>query len=503
MSQETSQNPSDERNIRLQKVEEWQNRGHDPFTPRANTPRTVFSQEITETFKKDGAAEGTLAGRIMLKRDFGKAAFATIKDEEGSVQIYFKKDVLGDDMFNDYKLLDLGDIISVTGKMFLTQKGEPTLEVATFQILTKAVRPLPEKFHGLEDIETRYRKRYIDLITNDHVKESFILRSKLTYTIRDHLAKKGFLEVETPMLHPIPGGAAARPFITHHNALNTELYLRIAPELYLKRLVVGGMHKVFEINRNFRNEGVDATHNPEFTMLELYEAYSDCRGMIDLFYDAIKACALEIKGTTKISYQGVEADLGQWKEISYSDALREKGVDPDKITTRGQALQLAEKYDIDVTKDMGIWGILAEVFDLLVADHIIAPTVVFDYPSEISPLSKRKPENPDLAERFEAYAFGMEICNGFSELNNPITQKQVFEDQVKRKDNGDDEAMGFDADYIEALEQGLPPTGGIGIGIDRMTMIFIDSPVIRDVILFPTMKPRDQKNTPKEEKDSE
>ncbi|MGL5955248.1 MAG: lysine--tRNA ligase [Brevinema sp.] len=484
---------SEEYHIRLQKMQALQELGQDPYTPRANTPRTTFSQDLLTAFAKDGTAQGTIAGRIMLKRDFGKAAFAVLRDEQGEIQVYFKKDILGEDLFEIYKLLDLGDIISATGSMFLTQKGEATLELSNFQILTKALSPLPEKFHGLEDIETRYRKRYLDLIANTHVKESFIIRSQLVHTIRDYLSNHGFLEVETPMMHPIPGGAAARPFITHHNALDTELYLRIAPELYLKRLVVGGMHKVFEINRNFRNEGVDTTHNPEFTMLEIYEAYSDWRGMVDLFIALVQDLALKLNNTTVLTYQDKTIDLGQWKELSYSDALREKGIDPDKITTREEAVKIAERYHIEVNNDMGRWGIFAELFDLLVSDYIVEPTVIYDYPAEISPLSKRCPENPDIAERFEAYAFGMELCNGFSELNNPLTQCQVFEDQTKRKSNGNEEAMGFDEDYISALEQGLPPTGGIGIGIDRLTMIFIDTASIRDVILFPAMKINNEK----------
>ncbi|MGL4677019.1 MAG: lysine--tRNA ligase [Brevinema sp.] len=479
---------SEEYYIRLKKMQTLQELGHDPYTPRAKTPRNIFSQELLTTFVSKGEAQGTIAGRIMLKRDFGKAAFAVLHDEQGEIQVYFKTDVLGDNLFEIYKLLDLGDIISATGKIFLTQKGEATLELSDFQILTKALNPLPEKFHGLEDIETRYRKRYLDLITNNHVKESFIIRSRLVHIIRDSLSQQGFLEVETPMMHPTPGGAIARPFITHHNTLNTELYLRIAPELYLKRLVVGGMHKVFEINRNFRNEGIDTTHNPEFTMLELYDAYSDWRGMVDLFVKLVQDIALKLNNTTILTYQGKTVDLAQWKELSYSDALREKGIDPDNITTREEAVKIAQQYDVKITNDMGRWGILAELFDLLVADDIIEPTVIYDYPAEISPLSKRYPENEEIAERFEAYAFGIEICNGFSELNNPLTQRQVFEDQAKQKNNGNEETMGFDEDYIVALEQGLPPTGGIGIGIDRLTMLFVDTLSIRDVILFPAMK---------------
>lgn len=490
MSQETVHHSSDERSIRLQKLEEWKNLGVDPFTPRATTPRNKFSKELIDLFEQnpESIVEGTVAGRIMLKRDFGKAAFASLQDEEGTIQVYFKKDVLGEDLFEQYKILDLGDIISATGKMFLTKKGEPTLELTKFEILTKSLRPLPEKFHGLEDIETRYRKRYLDLITNQNVKKDFIIRSQLIHIIRDFLAQKGFLEVETPMMHTLAGGAAAKPFITHHNALNMELYLRIAPELYLKRLVIGGMHKVFEINRNFRNEGIDSTHNPEFTMLELYEAYSDWRGVADLFKEIISAVAIGVKGTTKITYQGTEVDIANWKEISYSDALREKGIDPEIFDTREKALTKAKEHGLEISDNLGRWGILAELFDHLIADYITEPTIVFDYPAEISPLSKRKPENIELAERFEAYAFGMELSNGFSELNDPLTQKAVFEDQINKKQDGDEEAMPYDEDYIEALEQGLPPTGGIGIGIDRLTMIFIDSASIRDVILFPTMK---------------
>lgn len=480
---------SEEYQIRLQKMEQLQALGHDPYTPRASKERTILSQDLIAKFTDpETTVEGTVAGRVMLKRDFGKAAFITIRDEQGDIQIYLKKDILGENIFEIYKLLDLGDIISVGGKMFFTQKGEPTLEVHHFQILTKALAPLPEKFHGLEDIETRYRKRYTDLIVNPDVRKKFEIRSLLVQHLRNHLSGKGFLEVDTPILQVIHGGALAKPFITHHNALDMELYLRIAPELFLKRLVIGGMHKVYEVSRNFRNEGIDTTHNPEFTQVEIYEAYSDWRGMADLFVELMETISLKLYNTTNISYQGQSVDISKWKEQSYSDALREKGIDPDKILTREEAVKVAEQYNIEVTSDMGRWGIFAELFDLLIADNIMEPTIIYDYPAEISPLSKRHPNNPDIAERFEAYAFGMEVCNGFSELNNPLTQQQVFADQVKRKDNGDEETMGYDDDYIQALEQGLPPTGGIGIGIDRLSMIFIDTPSIRDVILFPTMK---------------
>lgn len=480
-----------EREVRIQKLNLWQSHGVDPFTPRASEPRTAFSADIIKAFEANEAAppKGTLYGRIMLHRAFGKAAFMTIRDEQGLIQIYLKQDEIGEKTFEQYKLLDLGDFISVSGEMFRTKHGEPTLKVTGFQLLSKALRPLPEKFHGLEDIETRYRKRYLDLLSHPEVKDNFILRSNLIFEIRNYLVnQRNFLEVETPMMHTIAGGAAARPFVTHHNALDMPLFLRIAPELFLKRLVVGGMHRVFEINRSFRNEGIDTTHNPEFTMIELYEAFSDWRGMADLFKDLFKHLALTLKGTTKISYQGVEADVANWHEASYFDLLKEKGIDTAKVNSKELALAEARKRGIDMDPSLDYWGIIAELFDGLIGDHITQPTIVYDYPAAISPLSKRRPDNPDIAERFEAYAFGFEFCNGFSELNNPLTQRAIFEDQARQKAEGNEEAMSMDEDFCEALEQGLPPTGGIGIGIDRLTMVMIDSPSIRDVILFPTMK---------------
>ncbi|MGL5722877.1 MAG: lysine--tRNA ligase [Brevinema sp.] len=488
MSEATSSN---ERDVRIQKLEEWRNLGVDPFTPRASSARTAFSTDIVAQFEAEESnpPKGTLYGRILLHRAFGKAAFMTIRDEKGTVQIYFKQEDIGEEAFKQYKLLDLGDFIAVSGEMFRTKHGEPTLKVSSFEILSKALRPMPEKFHGLEDIETRYRKRYLDLLSHPDVKDSFVVRSKLVYELRRYLIEeRGFLEVETPMMHTIAGGAAARPFITHHNALDMDLYLRIAPELFLKRLVVGGMHKVFEINRNFRNEGIDTTHNPEFTMIELYEAFSDWRGMADLFKDVVAHLTKTLRGTTKISYQGYETDLSVWREASYGDLLLEKGIDMNKIASKEEALAEARKRGIEVDPALGQWEIIAELFDELIGDHIQEPTIVYDYPAAISPLSKRNPSNPNLAERFEAYAFGFELCNGFSELNNALTQRQIFEDQATQKASGNEEAMSMDEDFCEALEQGLPPTGGIGIGIDRLTMVMIDTASIRDVILFPTMK---------------
>lgn len=487
-----TENSSDERNIRLQKLNTWKEKGIDPFPSRPEIARTFYSAELIALFQENSekSVEGVVAGRIILKRDFGKAGFITLKDEQGTIQLYFRQDVLGDNLFECYKLLDLGDIVSASGEMFFTKHGEPTLKVQTFNLLTKALRPLPEKFHGLEDVETRYRKRYLDLIANPSVKDDFILRSNLVFELRGFLHKEGFLEVETPMMHPVAGGAMARPFVTHHNALDMELYLRIAPELYLKRLVVGGMHKVFEVNRNFRNEGIDTKHNPEFTMVEIYEAYTNWRGMADLFVKIMRHLGQALKNTTLIEYQGRQVDIGQWREISYMEALREKGVDLITLADVGALRGAAEQYGVELDGVTEYWDIAACLFDKLVEPGLIEPTIVYDYPAAISPLSKRKASHPELAERFEAYAFGMELSNGFSELNNPLEQYKVFEAQARRKFEGDLEAMNVDEDFIEALEQGLPPTGGIGIGIDRLVMLFADKSSIRDVILFPAMKPK-------------
>lgn len=484
------ENSSDERTIRLQKLDIWKEKGIDPFPSRLEIPRTFYSADLAAFFQEnpEKSVEGAVTGRIILKRDFGKAGFITLKDEKGTIQLYFRQDVLGDELFECYKLLDLGDIVSASGEMFFTKHGEPTLKVQGFNLLTKALRPLPEKFHGLEDVETRYRKRYLDLIVNPGVKNDFILRSNLVFELRDFLHKESFLEVETPMMHPIAGGAAARPFVTHHNALDMELYLRIAPELYLKRLVVGGMHKVFEVNRNFRNEGIDTKHNPEFTMVEIYEAYTNWRGMADLFVKIMNHLGRALKNTTLIEYQGRKVDIGQWREVSYMDALQEKGIDLG-ILTDVEALRFAaEQRGVELDGAVEYWDIAARLFDELVEPDLIEPTIIYDYPAAISPLSKRKASYPELAERFEAYAFGMELSNGFSELNDPLEQYRVFEAQACRKSEGDLEAMNLDEDFIEALEQGLPPTGGIGIGIDRLVMLFADKSSIRDVILFPAMK---------------
>lgn len=487
-----TENSSDERNIRLQKLDAWKEKGVDPFPSRPEIARTFYSAELVALFQENSEklVEGSVAGRIVLKRDFGKAGFITLKDEQGTIQLYFRQDVLGSGLFECYKLLDLGDIVSASGEMFFTKHGEPTLKVQAFNLLAKALRPLPEKFHGLEDVETRYRKRYLDLIANPGVKNDFILRSNLVFELRDFLHKEGFLEVETPMMHPVAGGAAARPFVTHHNALDRELYLRIAPELYLKRLVVGGMHKVFEVNRNFRNEGVDTKHNPEFTMVEIYEAYTNWRGMADLFVKIMRHLGRALKNTTLMDYQGRQVDIGQWREISYMDALQEKGIDLRALNDADALRGIAEQRGVELDGAAEYWDIAARLFDELVEPDLIEPTIIYDYPAAISPLSKRKASDPELAERFEAYAFGMELSNGFSELNDPLEQYRVFEAQARRKSEGDLEAMNLDEDFIEALEQGLPPTGGIGIGVDRLVMLFADKSSIRDVILFPAMKPK-------------
>ena len=489
---ETHSNITDERESRLKKLEELRGLKINPY-PNIYKPES-HSDEVKRQFLSNGEQEfkTNVAGRIMLSRDFGKALFATIKDDPGSIQIYARKDVLGEEKYKIFKLLDVGDIIGVNGKVFKTHKGEITVSVEDFCLLSKSINSLPEKWHGLTDVEVRYRQRYIDLITNENVKNDFILRSKIITFIRNLLIQKGFLEVETPMMQLIPGGASARPFVTHHNALDTDMYLRIAPELYLKRLIVGGFERVFELNRNFRNEGIDTRHNPEFTMLELYQAYGDYKDMMSLFEEIMAGAATVVKGSPKFEYQGAPLDFSNWKKIKYVDALKEfAGIDTSLLTTREDAVKLAETKGIH-TEDsfMDKWAIMNIVFEEFVEANLMDPTIIYEYPAEISPLAKYKTDDPDFTERFEAYVCGRELSNAFSELNDPFVQKERFLAQVKRKSQGDDEAMYMDEDYINALEYGMPPTGGMGIGIDRLVMFLIDTNSIRDTILFPTLKPR-------------
>lgn len=444
------------------------------------------SPEVEITFKT--------AGRIMGFREQGKAVFAHIEDQTGKIQVYIRQDQIGTEAFEIVKKLGVGDIIGVEGTLFITQKGELTLRVSKVDLLSKNVRALPEKFHGLTDVETRYRKRYLDLIMNRDVKETFIKRVKIINGIREFLNKKGFLEVETPMMHPIVGGAAARPFITHHNALDMELYLRIAPELYLKRLIIGGFDKVYEINRNFRNEGISTRHNPEFTMMELYQAYADYNDMMDLTESLFQYLATEVLGTTKIEYNGKEIDLGQFHRIHMVDMIKDiTGADFWQTLTVEEAKALAKQYHVEIADHMTTVGhIINEFFEQKCEEHIVQPTFIYGHPVEISPLAKRNSDDSRFTNRFELFIDAREYANAFSELNDPADQRGRFEAQVEEAMLGNDEATAIiDDDYIEALEYALPPTGGLGIGIDRVIMLLTGSPSIRDVVLFPQMKRRD------------
>ncbi len=450
-----------------------------------------FGHMDHETLEEESGAY-KMAGRIMACRDFGKASFIHIKDRTGRIQVYVRKDKVGEDKFKIFKLMDVGDFIGVTGKVFRTKTNELTLLAEDLQLLAKSYQPLPEKWHGLTDVETRYRQRYVDLIVNDSVRDVFITRSRAIQTIRRFLVKKDFLEVETPMMQPIPGGATARPFKTFHNALGMDLYLRVAPELYLKRLVVGGLERVFEINRNFRNEGISIKHNPEFTMLEFYMAYATFEDLMELTEALFVYLLKQLFDKTVIEYQGKPIDFTPpWNRITVFDALLESGeVDKDVLSQKDKALELALKLGLGVTDRDGHGTILMKLFDHLVEPKLINPTFVTGYPTEVSPLSKRNEENPNITDRFELFIGGWEIANAFNELNDPVDQRQRFETQVALREAGDEEALFMDKDYLRALEYGMPPTAGEGIGIDRVVMLLTDSPSIRDVILFPHMRSR-------------
>ncbi|MBO8423563.1 MAG: lysine--tRNA ligase, partial [Firmicutes bacterium] len=435
--------------------------------------------------------EVSLAGRLMSKRVMGKAAFAHIQDGTGLIQLYFRIDALGAEAYEAFKKVDIGDIIGVKGTVFTTHKGEISVKASEYILLAKSLRPLPEKYHGLKDQEIRYRKRYLDLIVNPEVKDVFVKRSRIITAIRTYLNEKGYVEVETPVLNTILGGANARPFITHHNTLDIDMYLRIAPELYLKRLIVGGFLKVYEMGRLFRNEGMDTKHNPEFTTIELYEAYADYNDMMDLTEELYKYCAREVLGTTTLTYQGETIELGgAWRRVSMVDIVKEvTGIDFGEGYDAAKAREEAKKLGIEIAENDSWGNALYKVFDEAVEQSLVQPTFVIDYPVEVSPLAKRKKSDPRLTERFEFFITAREMGNAFSELNDPIDQRARFEDQVRKREKGDDEAQMMDEDYVNALEYGLPPTGGLGIGIDRMIMLFTDSASIRDVLLFPTMKP--------------
>ncbi|HMK14912.1 MAG TPA: lysine--tRNA ligase [Burkholderiales bacterium] len=438
--------------------------------------------------------EVSIAGRMMLKRVMGKASFATVQDMSGRIQLYITNDHAGEPAHESFKHWDLGDIIGAKGLLFKTKTGELSVRVSELRLLTKSLRPLPEKFHGLTDQEQKYRLRYVDLVTNEETRKVFAIRSKIMQAVRDFLARDGYLEVETPMMQSIPGGAAARPFVTHHNALDMQLYLRIAPELYLKRLLVGGLEKVFEINRSFRNEGISTKHNPEFTMLEFYCAYQDYRYLMAFTESMLREVAIAAFGSSQITFQGQEIDFSKpYARLSVIQAIRKyhPEFNDAKLEDRKYLVGEFKKRDIAYKPDDGIGGLQLTLFEHTTEQMLIQPTFIVDYPAEVSPLARRSDKNPEVAERFELYIAGREIANGFSELNDPEDQAARFLEQVKQKEAGNQEAMHYDADYIRALEYGLPPAAGCGIGIDRLVMLFTDSPSIRDVILFPHMRPED------------
>lgn len=474
--------------VRRDKMAAFAEKGIEPFGRRYTV--THHAQEVIDNFETLEGQTVSVAGRLMAIRGHGKASFTTVSDMSGKIQMYFRQDVLGEDMYANFKLLDIGDIVGAEGHVFKTNRGEISIKVTSFALQAKSLRPLPEKFHGLKDVETRYRQRYLDLIVNPEVKDTFVMRSKIIRSMRTYLDERDFLEVETPMMHPIAGGAAARPFITHHNALDMQLYMRIAPELYLKRLVVGGFEKVYELGRVFRNEGIDVRHNPEFTSVEIYQAFADYHDLMDLTEGIIIDAAEKVLGTTKVNYQGTDIDLSKgWKRISMSDAVLEvTGKDFNKVSTLAEARALADELEVKYEPNHGIGGVLNAVFEEKVEETLIQPTFITGHPTEISPLAKRNKNNPEITDRFEIFIYGREMANGFSELNDPIDQEGRFLEQVKQRESGDDEAHMMDTDYVRALEFGLPPTGGLGIGIDRLVMLLTDSASIRDVLLFPHMR---------------
>lgn len=478
---------------RLKKLDELRQAGVPPFggafavTDSAADILSRYGNTQKEALEAE-PINTSIAGRIVFMRDFGKAAFAHIQDSTGRIQVYFRKDLLAD-KFLIVKKLDIGDIIGVNGRLFRTKTDELTIEIASFELLTKSIRPLPEKWHGLKDTETRYRQRYVDLIVNPEVRKTFEKRSVIIKSIRDLLEQKGFIEVETPMMHPIPGGAAARPFKTHHIALGMDLFLRIAPELYLKRLLVGGYERVYEINKNFRNEGISTKHNPEFSMLEFYIAYKDYNYLMSFTEELITNAALKATGSMKVQYGDTLIDLTPpWPRIPIIEAMKQKGVPEEVFKDSETAKKWARSEKLDVPSGSSHGKILDEIFKEKVEPYLIQPTFITDYPVELSPLAKRKSDNPGLVERFELFITSREIANAFSELNDPLDQRERFLQQVQAREAGDDEAQLMDEDFVRALEYGMPPAAGEGIGIDRLVMLLTDSQSIRDVILFPQLK---------------
>ncbi|AAP07180.1 TPA: lysine--tRNA ligase [Bacillus thuringiensis] len=481
--------------VRREKLHNLREQGIDPFGKRfERTNSTTDLVSLYGEFSKEELEEKeiavSIAGRIMTKRGKGKAGFAHVQDLHGQVQIYVRKDAVGDDEYELFKTADLGDLVGIEGKVFKTNVGELSVKATGFTLLTKSLRPLPDKYHGLKDVEQRYRQRYLDLITSMESRETFVTRSKIIREMRRYLDDNGYLEVETPMMHAIAGGASARPFTTHHNALDMELYMRIAIELHLKRLIVGGLEKVYEIGRVFRNEGVSTRHNPEFTMIELYEAYADYKDIMKLTEDMVAHIAKKVLGTTTIQYGDYEINLEpEWTRLHMVDAIKQySGADFWNPMSVEEARELAKEHNVEIKDTMEVGHIINEFFEQKVEDKLIQPTFIYGHPVEISPLAKKNDEDPRFTDRFELFIVAREHANAFTELNDPIDQKERFEAQLKEREQGNDEAHMMDDDYIEALEYGMPPTGGLGIGIDRLVMLLTNAPSIRDVLLFPAMR---------------
>ncbi|MDP4177655.1 MAG: lysine--tRNA ligase [Bacillota bacterium] len=479
--------------LRRRKLAELQKQGKDPFDVY-KVNRTHTSKEVKDNYDTLEGTEVTVAGRLMSKRVQGKAGFSDVHDRYGKIQLYIRIDDVGEEKLKEYKTFDIGDFISVTGRVFKTKTEEISLHITDFQLISKSLKPLPEKWHGLKDPDLRYRQREVDLVMNADVRDVFMKRTAIIRYIREFLDNRGYLEVETPILSPIAGGAAARPFTTHHNALDINMYLRIATELYLKRLIVGGFEKVYDMGKNFRNEGIDIRHNPEFTMIELYEAYADYNDMMEIMENLAAYVCQKIHGTTKIDYQGTEIDFTPpWRRLTMIDAVKEyAGIDFNQIASDEEAQKIASEKHLQFKKeikDCTKADILNALFEEYVEDKLIQPTFLCDYPVEISPLTKKKRGNPAFTERFEGFIYGRELCNAYSELNDPIVQRERFTQQSKERELGDDEAYVIDEEFMNALEIGMPPTGGLGIGVDRLIMLLTNSFSIRDVLLFPTMKP--------------
>ena len=484
---------------RRAKVDEFREQGIDPFANDFVVSHNAA--QVREAHAEHDAAalesceqDYAVAGRIMARRDFGKAAFIQIQDRTGRLQVFVRRDEIGDETFQHFRKLDIGDIVGVTGRMFRTKTNELSLRAASLRLLTKSLQVLPEKWHGLTDVETRYRQRYLDMIVNPQVRDTFQKRSRIVSLIRDYMVQNDFLEVETPMMQPLAGGATAKPFVTHHNTLKMDLFLRIAPELYLKRLVVGGFERVFEINRNFRNEGISIQHNPEFTMIEFYQAYATYHTLMDFTEKLICHVAQEVVGDLVIPYGGKEVDLtAPWDRLTLKESIVKYGdIEPSLLEDKAQALGYARSLGLELDDNIGHGKLLTEIFDEVVEPKLWNPTFITEYPTEVSPLSRKNDANPEVVDRFELFIVGRELANAFSELNDPIDQKERFIGQLAEKEAGDEEAHAMDEDYIRALEYGLPPTAGEGIGIDRLVMLLTDSASIRDVILFPQLRPENK-----------